>query len=134
MLAVVACLACLIAIGRTALDVFGASPPLIAAALAGPVLGGSVQMARGRGAVEGSIAGGVLCYTGYGIFVFIAGLLLHIPGASNLRGLPMLLVSATLGGVVVGLFVGLMLESAAALVRRSITITKAFADRLRPER
>jgi hypothetical protein len=122
MLALVACVACFLAVCRASWDL----PVPLAIVLTGPVLGGGVQLARGKLAIEGGVAGGVLSYAGIGIIAFVAGALGHL-------NLPLLLAFSALGGVVVGTIVGVALDFAAALVQSSISLAKALANDLRPE-
>jgi hypothetical protein len=124
MLAVVAGVACVLAVLREAWVLL----VLPAVVLIGPVAGGCVQVARGRGAIEGSIAGGILCYVGYGI-VFAVG---SYSRSLDIHEVLFLLVVPALAGVVVGTFVGVAIDFTAVLVRSSIAFVKTIADALRP--
>ncbi|MDR3619308.1 MAG: hypothetical protein P4L85_08155 [Paludisphaera borealis] len=66
--------------------------------------------------------------------VVVAGALPHSPVALGRLELPLLLAFSAIGGVVFGTFVGVAVDFAAALGRKSIAFVKALAHALRPER
>jgi hypothetical protein len=82
--------------------------------LAGPVVGGAIQIARGGEVIPGSVVGAVLSYWGFALAVAVCGFLLGEPPSLRPTLVIYELLALTAVGSFVGFFVGIPMWIGAA--------------------